>query len=608
MMNLKETFRNIYKGMGHSIGRFPLTVLFLLGIAILNSLMIENYTNDYTRLIFTLAVGAMLGIVGQMLYECFFTDNKERLIAMGGAALLTLGYYFIAGPEKMYNLPIIVKTSVVIFSLFIAFIWVPTIKNEEVPFHRSFLSAFKAFFTALVFSLVLALGISAIITAVNVLLFNVDSELYMHVMNIIGVLFAPIYFLSMTPFYPNENRQEDADIQSNTTNTLEHQFSVPRFLEILISYIVIPITTIYTIILVLYFLINIRDDFWTDNLLEPLLVSYAIAVIIVYILSSNVDNRFANTFRLVFPKILVPIVLFQTIASILKISEMGITHGRYYVILFGVFATITGVIFSFNRPKNNGLMAVVLLVLATISIIPPIDAFTISKNNQIHLLEEKLKENNMIKENEVVSNEEVPAEDRIVITKLTNYLGNMGYTDDIDFLPEKYNPYEDFEKTFGFSMTYSDETYPGDEKIFESYYLVKDEKFVLPIENFDVVVHHSAYSSGSEEEPMNVTTDFQVNDADYHFEKIEEDNMYRWLIKDNNNQELITFDISQIYDEIKQRVSDEDVQRYSGELILEEATVLFGNDQVQVQVLVDSLEYTEEYMYGEFYFYIQIKE
>lgn len=607
-MNLKETFRNIYKGMGHSVGRFPLTVLFLLGIAIQNGLMIENYNYDYTRLIFTFAVGAMLGVVGQMLYERFFTDIKERLITMGGTVLLTLGYYLIAGPENSYNLPISVKTSVAIFSLFIAFIWVPTLKNEKVPFHRSFLSAFKAFFTAAVFSFVLGLGISAIITAINILLFRVESEFYMHLINIVGVLFGPIYFLSMTPLFPNEHKQVDADIQPEPTTTLEHQFSVPRFLEILISYIVIPITVIYTVILVLYFLINMRGDFWTDNLLEPLLVSYAITVIIVYILASNLDNRFANTFRLVFPKVLVPIVLFQTIASVLKISEMGITHGRYYVILFGIFATITGLIFSFNQAKNNGLMAVVLLVLATISIIPPIDAFTVSKNNQIHLLEEKLEENDMLEGNDVIPKEDVPTEDQIVITKLTNYLENMGYTDDIDYLPEKYNPYEDFEKTFGFSMTYSDETYPGDEKIFESYYLVKDEKFVLPIENFDVVVHHSAYSSGSEEEPMNVTTDFQVNDADYHFEKIEEDNMYRWLIKDNNNQELITFDISQIYDEIKQRVSDEDVQRYSGELILEEATVLFGNDQVQVQVLVDSLEYTEEYMYGEFYFYIQIKE
>lgn len=607
-MNIKETFRKVYKGMGHSVGRFPLTVLFLVGIAFLNTLIIEDYTKDYTRLIFTFAVGAMLGIVGQMLYERFFTLNKERIITMIGAVLLTFGYYYIAGPQHLYDLPIVAKTSVAIFSLFIAFIWVPTLKNEKVPFHRSFLSSFKAFFIAVASSLVLGLGISAIITAINILLFRVDSDIYFHLMNIVGVLFGPIYFLSMTPLYPNEVTQVGEDSRQESTILMEHQFSVPRFLEILISYIVIPITVIYTVILVLYFLINMRGDFWTDNLLEPLLVSYAITVIIVYILASNLDNRFANTFRLVFPKVLVPIVLFQTIASVLKISEMGITHGRYYVILFGIFATITGVIFSFNQAKNNGLMAVVLLVLATISIIPPIDAFTVSKNNQIHLLEEKLEENDMLEGNDVIPKEDVPTEDQIVITKLTNYLENMGYTDDIDYLPEKYNPYEDFEKTFGFSMTYSDETYPGDEKIFESYYLVKDEKFVLPIENFDVVVHHSGYSSGSEEEPMNVTTDFQVNDADYHFEKIEEDNMYRWLIKDNNNQELITFDISQIYDEIKQRVSDEDVQRYSGELILEEATVLFGNDQVQVQVLVDSLEYTEEYMYGEFYFYIQIKE
>ena len=69
---------------------------------------------------------------------------------------------------------------------------------------------------------------------------------------------------------------------------------------------------------------------------------------------------------------------------------MGVTHGRYYVILFGIFATIAGLIFSFLPIKKNGIIVAVLIVFSAISIIPPIDAFTVSRVNQINLLEKTL--------------------------------------------------------------------------------------------------------------------------------------------------------------------------------------------------------------------------
>lgn len=42
--------------------------------------------------------------------------------------------------------------------------------------------------------------------------------------------------------------------------TLDRQFMVPRFLEILISYIIIPLTAIYTSILVVYVVRNIGGN------------------------------------------------------------------------------------------------------------------------------------------------------------------------------------------------------------------------------------------------------------------------------------------------------------------------------------------------------------
>ena len=80
-----------------------------------------------------------------------------------------------------------------------------------------------------------------------------------------------------------------------------------------------------------------------DNRLEPMLVAFAITVILVYILASKIENKIPQLFRKVFPKVLVPIVVFQIVSSVLRTQDTGITHGRYYVILFGIFAAVSGV-------------------------------------------------------------------------------------------------------------------------------------------------------------------------------------------------------------------------------------------------------------------------
>ena len=90
--------------------------------------------------------------------------------------------------------------------------------------------------------------------------------------------------------------------------------------------------------------------------MEPLLVSYSITVITVYLLASVIDSKTTKYFRMVFPKVLIPVVLFQTVSSILKIGELGITSGRYYVIMFGIFATISAVIFSIWPNKRTILL------------------------------------------------------------------------------------------------------------------------------------------------------------------------------------------------------------------------------------------------------------
>jgi hypothetical protein len=461
----------------------------------------------------------------------------------------------------------------------------------------------KAFFTTVLFSAVLTAGISAIFYATDYLLFNIDFKILTHLMNLVASLFAPIYFLSMTPLYPGKREEMIPDeAWAKRGETLDRQFMVPRFLEILISYIIIPLTAIYTLILVVYVVMNIRGEFWTDNLLEPLLVSYAIIVIIVYILACNLENKFADLFRKIFPKVLIPIVVFQTIASFLKIREMGVTHGRYYVILFGIFATIAGVIFSFMKPKHNGLIAIALLALSAISIIPPIDAFTVSKNNQIGFLERKLMENDMLVDNAIVPKSDVSIGDKIVITKVASYIDNMGYNKEVAYLPSDFNVYSDFSDTYGFDMTYSETEYPHGEG--EFVYLNWDADPVLGIVNFDVMIHQYLYYSEVETSPVE-TTDFEVNGQPYQLEKRLDGTYYVLTVKDATGEELIVYNTREAYDAIFEEAATSGFDK--GNLTVEDATITTENDQVRMNILVNSLERTPDFTGGDLYIFMEFK-
>ena len=328
--------------------------------------------------------------------------------------------------------------------------WVPVIKSK-ISFNSSFMISFKSLFNSLFFSGVIFAGISIILTAINQLIFTIDYTAYPHTVNIVFIIFAPMYFLSLIPIYPgvknNSKNQEKMDLQKESIDESAH---CPKFLEVLISYILIPLIAVFTLILVIYIIKNIGGEFWTDNLLEPMLVSYAITVILVYILASEIENKFTAFFRKVFPKVLVPIVLFQITSSILSLADTGVTHTRYYVILFGLFAAVSGVLLSFLPVRKNGVIAALLIVFATISIVPPVDAFTISRSSQTDTLKNVLEQNNMLENNKILPNESISNKDKQTITNAINYLSRMEYTKKIAWLPEDFNAYEDFSDTFGF--------------------------------------------------------------------------------------------------------------------------------------------------------------
>ncbi|MFA9376090.1 MAG: hypothetical protein ACERKZ_04975 [Lachnotalea sp.] len=594
-MNWITNLFNKLKGLNKAIIRYPLTELFLLAAALMIFASI-NGEQDYSKQLLTCAVGAFLCAVLQAAYERFFNQVSTRYILMVCGLGVTLGYYLILRSVADHNMEIEIRTAIALFALYFAFVWVPVIRSR-ISFNESFMATFKAIFQAVFYAVVLYCGCSLIIMAIDTLIITVNYRAYSHIANVIFVLFAPLFFLSLIPLYPGK---KDEGVDSEKSIAQEEMINkavfCPKFLEILISYIIIPLTAVFTFILLLYIMLNIRGEFWTNNLLEPMLISYSITVILIYILSSRLENKFAIWFRLIFPKLLVPIVVFQVISSVISLGDTGVTHTRYLVILYGIFAACAGVVMSLVPVRKNGIIAAMLIGFLTVSILPPIDAFTISRLNQETILKTVLTKNNMIENNEVLPNDLISKEDKQTVISSMEYLAKMGYTSNLAWLPADFSIYEDFYDTFGFYE------YEYAENRNQSTNLYSNSSDALDITGYDFFVHTNI---NSEENNESKICDIENSGNNYILNKENTGDSSDVILTDNDNNEIIRFNMNDIYSKY---------QGYSMEksqISSDEATFSNENDQVKITIVVQTFDSNisndQTYSYVDFYILVQFK-
>lgn len=581
-MNQIEKIRKSWKGQVDTVLRFPMTIILLVTAVISNMIAIITEEEErYIKLLIAFLLGAALFVVLQLMYERFFTKNFVRWINAAISIIVGAVYYLLIQNTE-WKTEVVIRTLVLYFILLIALLWIPVIKSRN-NFNESFLAVFKGFFTAVFFYGVLFIGVVLILRATDLLLLNVNEKAFLHSANIIFILMAPIYFLSLLPEYQGKQILEASltqnDIELNKIHEgIDHKKILPgKFLEALISYVIIPITAVFTVILLLYIVVNIRGDFWKDNLMEPLLVAYSITVILVYLLASTIENMFTKYFRRIFPKVLVPVVLFQTLSSILKIGELGVTYGRYYVIMFGVFATLAGVLFSIVPLKKNGYIAPILLGLSIISILPPLDAFTISKSNQISRLEQVLKKNDMLKGDVITPKRDLTKQEKETIQSSISYLNKMNYTNEITWL-SSYTKSMSFEQTFGFQ----DHNLSG--QVYQSFYVSRDYNEPIPITGYDYMIKMNIYSNISKTEITGITKD----DKKYTLElDTAKQNDYILLLKDEEGQELIRYPLQEMF------------QRFAGtsmgkELVSnEEMTFVADNEAAALTMVAEYINQNE---------------
>ncbi|MEA1961007.1 MAG: DUF4153 domain-containing protein, partial [Bacillota bacterium] len=529
MKRLTEALVRILQGLFVAVSRFPLTVVCLCSATVLICYMISLHKGPelfIQKLMFTFLLGAFIGIVAQFSCERFERMSKLRAVVYGLSALLTVAYYLILFPAESISFEVVIRTFVAVFAMFCAFLWVPSY-GGKFDFNKIALTHLKSAFTSVLYSGVISAGCAAIIAAIDILLFQVNSDTYAYMMAIIWVLFATIYYLSLLPRFHSQ--------EESVREYTEQAGQYPRFLEILVSYIAIPLVSAYTLVLAAYFIKILVTLKWPSGQLGVMVLAYAAAGLIIYVLASLLENRFAVLYRKVFPKVLIPVVIMQLISVSIRLNAYGFTEARYYVVLFGIFSIVCGILLSFKPVSKNGIIALLVAGFAVFSVLPPVDAFTVSRVSQITRLENMLIAEGMLTNGELSPKEEVPMTVRAETTNILSYLEDRSNIRYIHWLPADFRIYDNMESTFGFEPSYG-------EKENTNVYTSMDMQKPLAISGYDIFVNANLYRGMNQADLPSY--DFELNNVDYElsFERLSPQEVHV-SVKDANGDELVGTDL-----------------------------------------------------------------
>ena len=419
---------------------FAITVFLLITLLFMWDL---SHTNPNEVLYISLFLTASSGILMQLIFEKFaITKRFLQCIFLAVLLLINLSYYFYLQQTTLDNYLTGLRTGILFFIIWLGIIWLPSFKSTHATFALQLIIFLKSYFVAFLLSLVLFLGLSAIISAFSFLIHELSFSAYGRIAALTWSGFFPIYFLSLLPNFPNTKDQP--------TEKYLQASQIPKFLNILFIYILLPVLGIYTAILLIYFLKNI-SHFWQDSLIGPLLISYLIAGWLLLFLIETLSHPLVTSFKKYFPPVLMLITLLQTVATLTETYQFGLTDASYFQTLFLLFSFIATLIYWWRHQLIDWI-PVLLIFLSFIAILPSINAISLSTNSQIKRLERTLEENHLLKNGQMTTMKPLDQQTKEQIATSYKYLNRVNALSSINFLPTTNLGTHDFTDIFGFNL------------------------------------------------------------------------------------------------------------------------------------------------------------
>ncbi|MDR7208221.1 DUF4153 domain-containing protein [Flavobacterium piscis] len=251
--------------------------------------------------------------------------------------------------------------------------FLPRVYNQE-EFWEFNKQLFLRILTAGLYSIVLYGGLALAILAVDQL-FKVkfDNKIYGYLFFIIAGIFNTIFFLSGVP--------------ETNSKAFPLQLSYPKGLKNFTQFVLLPLVSIYLIILISYeakILITLSLPVgWVSYLVLAFAITGILSFLLVHPIAEESGNLWMRTFNRWFYFLLVPLLALLFWAILYRINLYGFTHERYYVLLLSVWLTVVVAYFLIQKHPQIKFIPISMCIAGLFSIIGPQSANSISKYSQL---------------------------------------------------------------------------------------------------------------------------------------------------------------------------------------------------------------------------------
>ncbi|WP_316816954.1 DUF4153 domain-containing protein [Pedobacter nyackensis] len=378
------------------VSRFPLQVVVAVAATISWCLLVDSSRRIEEQLIVFLSVcnlALTLLLAADLYAEANQLKSAKQWALRLVAALICTGLYFILKPS--FYLADVYRIGLLAFAFHLLVAFAPFINKGNINgFWQYNKSLFLRILTSALYAGVLYIGLAVALLAIDGLFsVKIEWQTYMRLFAVVTAGFMTIFFLAGVP---------------DNFGELDKDESYPKGLKIFTQYVLIPLMTIYLLILLVYEAKIIMNWELPKGLVSTLILGYAVfgilSLLLIHPIKEKEGNGWMKLFSRFFYIMMVPLVVLLLLAVWKRVGNYGITESRYILIILAAWLSLITIYFLFSKKQNIKVIPVSLCVLALLSTYGPQSAFSVSEFSQVARLKRLMgsKEKKDIKQREDV--------------------------------------------------------------------------------------------------------------------------------------------------------------------------------------------------------------
>ena len=344
------------------------------------------------------------------------------------AAALTLGFLYRFGSSDpaltgsqfavISNIAA-ARVGLVMFISILAFNVFAGYPEEKSDFARAFFMSHKAFFIAALYGGVVLAGASGVAGAIQALLYNdMSSKIYLYISTLSGLLAFTIF----VGYFPDFRKDSD-DAHRETAQ------KQPRYIEILLGNILVPIVLALTLVLLIWAgrtIISGVDTYF--NTLYGIAASYTIGGIWLHIMVTRYETGIAKFYKRVYPLAALVILVFEAWALFLQLSASGLKFTEYAFGIVWLLAAAASILLLVRKERSHHLIVMVASVLALVYVLPVLGYNALPVTAQSNRLKDLLVNEGMFVDEDIVPAAAAPT--LAVRESITDAVEYLAYAND----------------------------------------------------------------------------------------------------------------------------------------------------------------------------------